>query len=309
MRGIRHTAGSGSQRLPPDADFPNNRCLINPSSPAITAPQGGFFRALLDAAVKGSGPNAKEHWVFEDGFAQAGTTVVVYPGVREDVDGNFTYDGDGLSGVARQSIRSWVDDNSAFAIAGQEQPFELQDTYHPPNTIDGNIAFGITLGVGFAQGMRAFNYEEMHVDPSSIKFDVGNTSFHFDIVTPLNRPIRNRRGSTWTSGEYRDVGGVEVSLDGGAAWSYVGFSNSSNVGRAYISGRRRVTVAKAVGAWPSHLRVRIGKGGPFAYGTANPDGNEVARNYWLYDGDQRIINNGIGSPMRLSDAVYTVAAA
>jgi hypothetical protein len=46
MRGIRHTAGSGSQRLPPDAEFPKP-LPDKPVGPGDHRASRRVFRALL----------------------------------------------------------------------------------------------------------------------------------------------------------------------------------------------------------------------------------------------------------------------
>lgn len=87
-------------------------------------------------------------------------------------------------------------------------------------------------------------------------------------------------------------------------WTKTGFT-------AVLSGRNRITVSKAAGAWVAGLKVRVGYGGFGAYGAPTPtggvtSGNIAARDYWLYDGYGRHVN-GRGIPVLPSNAIYTVA--
>lgn len=260
----------------------------------------------LDGALRGRGPAASSHFLFEAGFLPAAGTVVVYPGTRHNVAGTLTGDtAVSTYGNSRDAMRAWVAAQNAAGngnfLIGPEQIVTTVDNYHPADDGTGDVRLGYSLGVGLGIGMRTFALAEAYVDGSSFAFtDGGRTAFSFEVVTPANVPICNFLGATWASGADKGVMGVQVSSDGGGTWAYLPAS------ACQISGRFRVTCTKPSGAWGAGLKVQVMSGGPMAYGTSNADSNTAAANYGIGDGDARMLT-GFGNPIRCANTVYSVA--
>jgi hypothetical protein len=260
----------------------------------------------LDAALRGRGPVAKAHFLFEGGFLPNGGTVVVYPGSRHQVTGTATADNSVTAyGTPRDAMRAWVaarqEAGDTSFLIGPEQIVTTVDSYHPADVASGDVRLGYSLGVGLGIGMRTFTLAEAYVDGTSFAFtDGGRTAFTFDIVTPGNTPICNFLGATYNSGADKGVMGVQVSTDGGASYGYLPAS------ACQITGRFRVTCTKPSGAWSAGLKVQVMSGGPLAYGASNPDSDTAAINYGLGDGDARMLT-GFGNPIKCANTVYSVA--
>jgi len=260
----------------------------------------------LDGGLRGRGPAASDHFLYEAGFLPAAGTVVVYPGTRHNVPGSLGGDSAvSTYGNARDAMRNWVAaqqmaGNANFLI-GPEQIVTTVDNYHPANDAAGDVRLGYSLGVGLGIGMRTFALAEAFVDGASFAFtDAGRTAFTFEVVTPGNAPICNFMGATWASGADKGVMGVQVSSDGGSTWTYLPAS------ACQITGRFRVTCTKPSGAWGAGLKAQVMSGGPMAYGTSNPDSGTAAANYGIGDNDARMLT-GFGNPIRSANSVYSVA--
>jgi hypothetical protein len=260
----------------------------------------------LDGGLRGRGPAASDHFLYEAGFLPAAGTVVVYPGTRHNVAGTLSGDSAvSTYGNSRDAMRNWVSaqqtaGNTNFLV-GPEQIVTTVDNYHPADDAAGDVRLGYSLGVGLGIGMRSFVLAEAFVDGTTFAFtDAGRTAFTFDVVTPGNAPICNFMGATWASGADKGVMGVQVSSDGGSTWAYLPAS------ACQITGRFRVTCTKPNGAWSAGLKAQVMSGGPMAYGTSNPDSGTAAANYGIGDNDARMLT-GFGNPIRCANTVYSVA--
>lgn len=265
---------------------------------------------LLDAVVKGEGPDASDHFIFDGTvFDATGYKLAMTGGTRSNAaasppPGFDNYPDNRAANLAQQ--RAWARANPAAAVVGPvipdmaiddegaeggSAPGSLKLTGHHPSVWVKEGAWRLGYRLGEAH-LRAKGYSTLQ-DPS---LDAGGATMNGArtvLTIPLNLP--NAGSAPKTQGG-ASINGIEFSEDGGATRANTGYS-------AAIVGSDLV-VTKDSGSWPSNVQWLFAPFGPYSFGQDVE--LDQPFNGHLYDGVEGI-EGGLGLPFESVSQWQTVA--